>query len=85
MKRILLDQGLPRSAAVALREAGWDAVHTGDVGLARAEDEEILDWAAAQGRACVTLDADFHSFIAVQGRTAPSVVRVRIEGLKGDE
>ncbi|MGH8285469.1 MAG: DUF5615 family PIN-like protein [Steroidobacteraceae bacterium] len=39
MIKILLDQGLPRSAAARLREAGWDAVHAAEVGLERATDE----------------------------------------------
>jgi hypothetical protein len=32
MIKILLDQGLPRSAAFLLRKEGWDVVHTGDIG-----------------------------------------------------
>jgi hypothetical protein len=27
MKRIILDQGLPSTAVILLREDGWDAVH----------------------------------------------------------
>ena len=41
--KLLLDQGLPRSAAALLRNAGFDTVHTGEIGLARAEDAVILD------------------------------------------
>ncbi len=48
MIKILLDQGLPRSAAELLSQQGWDALH-------------------------------------VSGASAPSVVRLRIEGLKGSE
>lgn len=33
MKRILLDQGLSPSAAVFLRNQGWDALHGIEVGL----------------------------------------------------
>ncbi len=59
--KILLDQGLPRSAADALREVGVDAVHVGDIGMAAALDEQILARAHAEERVVVTLDADFHA------------------------
>lgn len=58
MIRLLLDQGLPRSAVRILREHGLDAVHVGDIGAATATDAEILDLARRQHRIIVTLDAD---------------------------
>ena len=58
MIRLLLDQGLPRSAAKLLSAAGWDVAHVGEVGLSRAEDLQILEHARDQKRTCVTLDAD---------------------------
>lgn len=50
--KLLLDQGLPRSAAHLLRELGFDALYVGEMGYAVAEADK------------------------------PSVIRVRIEGLK---
>lgn len=85
MTRLLLDQGLPRSAAAILRAAGWDVVHAGEVELATAADFQILDMARSDRRHVVTLDADFHSLLAVSGDSTPSVIRLRIEGLKGDD
>ena len=81
MTRLLLDQGLPRSAAKLLLAAGWDVVHVGDVGLSRADDSRILEHAREQGRTCVTLDADFHALLATSDAKSPSVVRIRREGL----
>jgi predicted nuclease of predicted toxin-antitoxin system len=40
--KLLLDQGTPRSMAALLRRAGFDAVHTGEIGLAEVDDAEIL-------------------------------------------
>ena len=81
--RLLLDQGLPRSAATLLSERGFDAVHAGDIGLASAADAAILDQARTDGRTIVTLDADFHALVALAGSSGPSVIRIREEGLKG--
>ena len=85
MTRLLRDQGLPRSAAAILRAAGWDVLHVGECGLATATDAHILDGARSDRRHIVALDADFHSLLAVAGMAAPSVVRLRMEGLKGDD
>ena len=83
MNRVLLDQGISRTAAKILRETGWDALHTGDIGLSRANDQEILTYARLEKRVVITLDADFHAILAVQNAKSPSVVRIRYEGLKG--
>jgi predicted nuclease of predicted toxin-antitoxin system len=82
--KLLLDQGLPRSAARCLREAGVDAVHTAEAGLATASDAAVLAAARQQGRALITLDADFHALLALSGAEGPSAVRIRIEGLQGE-
>ena len=71
MNRILLDQGLPRSAAELLRQQGWDATHVGEIGLATACDKANLKHAAQKGVTVVTLDADFHALLAVSGASAP--------------
>jgi predicted nuclease of predicted toxin-antitoxin system len=82
--KLLLDQGLPRSAAARLRAGGVDVVHTGDCGLAGASDVEVLAAALKEGRTVVTLDTDFHAILALSGAAGPSVVRLRIEGLRGE-
>jgi predicted nuclease of predicted toxin-antitoxin system len=84
MIRLLLDQGLPRSAAERLRQAGVDAIHTGDCNLATASDTDIIQVACQQQRAVITLDADFHSLLALSAAAGPSVVRIRIEGLRAE-
>lgn len=80
--KLLLDQGLPRTSAARLRSLRIDAVHTGEIGLATAEDAEILEKARREKRVVVTLDADFHALLALTSATEPSVIRIRIEGLR---
>jgi len=40
--KLLLDQGLPRSAAALLRETGIDTLHVAEIGMSQAEDIEII-------------------------------------------
>ena len=79
--RLVLDQGVPRDAASLLRELGYDCTHVGEVGMSRAANQEILAWAVGEKATVVTLDADFHAILAVSGATAPSVIRLRRQGL----
>lgn len=81
---LLLDQGLPRSAAALLRALGVEAFHTGEIGLATAADAVILEHALREGRIVVTLDADFHALLAFAGAMEPSIIRIRIEGLRAE-
>ena len=83
--RLLLDQGLPRSTVPYLHNYGIEAVHVGDRGLAIASDSRILDFGHQAGMVVVTLDADFHALLALSGLTGPSVIRIRIEGLRGED
>ena len=80
--KLLLDQGLPLSAAALLRDAGIDTIHVGEIGMSQAEDAEIIQKARVEERVVVTLDADFHTLLALNEAASPSVIRVRIERLR---
>jgi predicted nuclease of predicted toxin-antitoxin system len=82
---LLLDQGLPRSTVHSLRASGIEAEHTGDLSLSAANDATLLEHAREHGQIVVTLDADFHAQLALTGAAAPSVIRIRIEGLRAEE
>lgn len=84
MIEFLLDQGLPRSTVQHLQGMGLQSVHVGNLGLAAATDETILNAGRDRGAIVVTLDSDFHALLARSKASAPSVIRIRIQGLKGD-
>jgi predicted nuclease of predicted toxin-antitoxin system len=81
VKRILLDQGLAPQAANILRQHGFDAIHVAEIGMHRAEDAEILQFARNDSRVCVTLDHDFHAHLAETGQGRPSVMLLSVQGL----
>lgn len=83
--KLLLDQGLPRSAAALLSDVGIDTIHVGEIGLSAAEDADILQRAREEERVVVTLDADFHTLLALNQATSPSVIRIRIQRLRAQE
>ncbi|MBW4636463.1 MAG: DUF5615 family PIN-like protein [Iphinoe sp. HA4291-MV1] len=80
--KLLLDQGLPRSATALLCEAGINTIHVAEISLSAAEDIDILQKAREEERIVVTLDADFHALLALAEAISPSVIRIRIQGLR---
>jgi len=85
MIKILLDQGLPRSLSLLLFQEGIDAVHVGERGASQAKDKEIIILARQEKRIIVTMDADFHTILAISAASSPSVIRIRKEKLKAPE
>jgi predicted nuclease of predicted toxin-antitoxin system len=79
--RFLVDQNRSPRLAELLREAGHDAVHTLELGLERAEDDELLELAAEQGRVVVSGDTDFGALLALTRTRSPSVILFRARNL----
>lgn len=83
--KLLLDQCLPRRTVHYLAKLGIPAEHVGDLGMATAMDEQILKTARDLHLVIVTFDSDFHSLLASTQARTPSVIRVRMEGLKSEQ
>jgi predicted nuclease of predicted toxin-antitoxin system len=74
---LLLDANLSPSITAGLAEAGFDAVHVGEVDLLTASDAAIVGYARANDLVVVTVDSDFAAMLAIEGAERPSVVQLR--------
>lgn len=75
--KFLIDQNRSPRLAELLCGDGHDAVHTLQLGLERAPDEELIEVAALQERIIVSGDTDFGALLALRDRRSPSVVLFR--------
>jgi predicted nuclease of predicted toxin-antitoxin system len=84
--KLLLDNNLSVRLASALNGAVFDAVHVRDLGLAAAEDAEVLARAESDKRILVSADSDFGTLLAATRAAHPSVVFLRrTNGRRFDE
>jgi predicted nuclease of predicted toxin-antitoxin system len=56
---------------VSIRDAGIDTIHVGEIGMSEAEDSDIIQRARDEGRVVATLDADFHTLLALDVANTP--------------
>jgi predicted nuclease of predicted toxin-antitoxin system len=75
--KFLVDQNRSPALAEQLRDAGHDAVHTMELGLERAEDDELLLLARKEQRVVISGDTDFGALLALANATSPSVILFR--------
>lgn len=75
--KLLIDANLSPRVVAALSAGGYDAEHAGDVGLLKASDDEILQWAADHDQVVVAADSDFGMMLAIRGASRPSVLQLR--------
>lgn len=74
--RLLFDQNLSARLVRRLADLFPGSVHVGHVGLDRADDFEVWDYAATHEFTIVSKDADFHQVSFLRG-APPRIVWVR--------
>ncbi|MDZ4133200.1 MAG: DUF5615 family PIN-like protein, partial [Dethiobacteria bacterium] len=75
--RFLIDNALSPRIAIGLNEAGHDAIHVREIGLASATDDEILSHAKKDRRVIVSADTDFGTLLALKNAAVPSFILFR--------
>ncbi|MBX9579954.1 MAG: DUF5615 family PIN-like protein [Gemmataceae bacterium] len=77
---LVVDVNLPPGWVAHLQAEGHAAVYWPTVGHPAAPDDDILDWARANGHVILTHDLDFGRLLALSRAPGPSVVIVRDGG-----
>jgi predicted nuclease of predicted toxin-antitoxin system len=75
--KLLLDENLSRRLLPALSDTYLDSTHVALVGLERATDMAVWDYAAANDYTIVTKDDDFSALCALRGHP-PRVVKLTL-------
>lgn len=76
--RLFLDQMIDRSVADVLRKRGYDVECAAEVGMARADDLEILEYCAMQDRVLITLDEHFGNWTVTKLTEHSGVIRLKV-------
>jgi predicted nuclease of predicted toxin-antitoxin system len=75
--RIVVDNALSPKVAFALRNAGHDAIHVKDIGMASSTDNAIFEYALTERRVIISADTDFAVLLSQRRSSKPSVILFR--------
>jgi predicted nuclease of predicted toxin-antitoxin system len=76
--RFLLNMNVSRVLGTALTHLGQQWAHARDLGLARADDQTVVDVSRREGMAIITNDLDYADLVALSGEDRPSVIIFRL-------
>jgi predicted nuclease of predicted toxin-antitoxin system len=74
--KLIVDMNMSTKWAVALREAGFEALHWSDLGDAESSDDDIMAYALANDAIVLTRDMDFSAILAANRLKKPSVMHL---------
>ncbi len=75
--KFLFDMPVSPELAKVVEEFGYKGVHAYTLGLDRASDENILDFARDRGYVVVTADLDFPRLLALSSQDGPGLILFR--------
>lgn len=75
----LLDENIPPSLCVRLKELGHGARHVSRIGFNETEDALIFELAEKHDEVIITHDNDFSTLHAFSGKAKPSMILFRLQ------
>lgn len=75
--KFILDANLSPRLSAELNAAGCDTQHVAELGLLRASDIEIIDFAKKHRTVVITADVDFGNLLMKHRLRKPSIITVR--------
>jgi len=75
---------IPYSVARFLREDEHDVVMVREIGMSRADDADILEYAIEDNRVLITLDKDFGDWVILPLSSHRGVIRVKTRVALGE-
>ncbi len=75
--KFLLDENVPPSLALMLKNLGYAARHVFEIGYNNTPDFKIAAFAATSDEVIITHDTDFGTILALSGKNRPSVILFR--------
>ena len=77
--KFLLDMGVTPKAIPMFESFGHEAVRCADLGMARADDETIVEHAQRTGAVVVTTDKRFGDILILSGTSGPGTIILRLD------
>ena len=74
----LLDQMFDRLLREKLRELGYEVLAVSEIGMATADDAEIMEWATTNNRTVITLNDHFGDWAVLPLSRHPGVIRLKV-------
>lgn len=85
MSHFLLDVGISPKIINLLVELGHKANHTASVGLEKASDSEILDYAIRNDLIVITSDLGFGNLAVLEKRPIPGMIILRLNNPNAEQ
>ena len=82
---LFCDQNITLETAAFLGHLGHDVLSTRDVGMSRAADEEVLQYAIREGRLLLTFNADFSDLRTFPTGSHSGIIRLRLHQQTAEE